>query len=57
MKIKKLLIEAEEDFRLRHYGLTEAEYDEYVQEYNQYLIESFKVPTTEELDIWEKQFK
>jgi hypothetical protein len=52
MKLKNIIIEAEAELarRLAQYNLTESEYTEYVQEYNDYLSKTYTIPDDDQLD-------
>lgn len=52
MKLKNLIIEAEEELarKVAQYGLSDEEFAEYQEEYNEYLAKNYFVPTDFELD-------
>lgn len=51
MKIKNLIIEAEEDLarKLKQYNLSEDEYHDFETEYRAYLAENYRLPSDSEL--------
>lgn len=51
MKLKNLVIDAEEEMlsKAEQYGLTDIEYQAFKCEYNQYLLDTYQLPSDAEL--------
>ncbi len=52
MKLKNLIIEAEEELarKVAQYGMSDEEYQQYQEEYNEYLDKTYRLPDDFELD-------